>query len=562
LIKNPLTWFSNKLVILLYIGLILTTTHCANQALPPGGPIDIEPPYIVATYPNTNELNYKSNKFYFQFNEYIDRRSLEEALFVSPANIIKPKFDWSGRKVNVVLPYELDDNKTYSITIGTDVVDLNNKNRMLQAYTLAFSTGDKIDTFSISGKIFDDVPSGYLVLAYKINDLTQDTLNPCTVYSDYTTQAGKDGEFVLRNLSEGTYRVLAIRDEYKNLLYDQGTDKIGSYWETVTLDSNNITIDNLFIKTHLEDTSSFKLLDVDALDINHISLRLNKNINVSSWNTSLVTLLDSATGEKLDIKNYFIEDNRINRIKLLTGEMTSSTYILTVNSIKDSIGNVIDSNSNTYLFVGSLQPDTLRPTITKISLRDSMTTYSPIDPITLRINNIIDTNHFKNSVSLLADSNDVPFDICFYNNSSITISSNNFLYNKWYQLVIPKNALISYNSLDNQDSIIINFRTEERTSVTAISGSVVSDEPYIIEATNERNVKYKTKVQEDKSFKLDNIKEGRYTLFLFNDADSNSVYTHSKINPYKKPEKFYYFPDTLKVKASWPLEDVIIKIPD
>jgi hypothetical protein len=160
LIKDLLPCFSNKFIIFLYIGLILTIIHCANQALPPGGPIDTEPPYIVATYPNTNELNYKSNKFHFEFNEYIDRRSFEDAVFISPANIIKPEFDWSGKKVNVVLPYELDDNKTYSITIGTDVVDLNNRNRMNQAYTLAFSTGDKIDTFSISGKVFDNVTTG------------------------------------------------------------------------------------------------------------------------------------------------------------------------------------------------------------------------------------------------------------------------------------------------------------------------------------------------------------------------------------------------------------------
>lgn len=561
MIKNSLPWVTNKFVVFLYIWLVLTTLHCANQALPSGGPIDTEPPYIVATYPNANELNYKSNKFSFEFNKYIERKSFEDAVFVSPANIIKPDFDWSGKKVNVILPYELDENKTYSITIGTDVLDVNNKNRMAQAYTLAFSTGNHIDTFFMAGKVFDDLATGYIVVAYKINDLNQDTLNPCMVYSDYTTQTGKNGEFILKNLSEGKYRIFAIRDEYKNLLYDQGIDKIGSYWEDITLDSNNMAIYNLFIKTHLEDTAFFKLLDVDAIDMNHISIRLNRNIDVSSWIQSSVTILDSTNEKNINIINYYIEESKPNRIKLLTSEMTSNTYIITVNSIKDSLGNVIDSNSNTYSFVGSIENDTLKPAITTISLSDSMTNYVPIDPIKISINNIIDTNHFKNSILLMSDSNNILFDISFYNNSYIIISSNHFLYNKWYKLIIPKNALISHNSLYNQDSIIINFKTEERPSVTAISGLVESEELYIIEATNDKNLKYKTKMKENKSFKLENIKEGKYTLFLFNDADSNSVYTNCKINPYKKPEKFYYLPDTLKVKASWPLEDVIIKMP-
>ena len=561
MIKYSLPQFRNKFATLLYIGFLLTTIHCANQALPPGGPIDTEPPYIVATYPHANTLNYKSNKFHFEFNEYVERRSFEDAVFISPANIIRPKFRWSAKKVDVILPYEFDDNKTYSITIGTDVFDVNNKNRMAQAYTLAFSTGDHIDTFYISGKVFDDKSSGYLVVAYRINEFNQDTLNPCMVYADYTTQTGEDGRFVLKNLAEGKYRIFTIRDEYKNLLYDQGIDKIGSYWEDINIDSNKIAVHNVFIKTCLEDTASFKLLDVESVDINHISIRLNRNIDISSLLPNFATISDTATRKKLDIINYSIDEAKANRIKLLTGEMTNSTYFLTLHSIKDSIGNTIDSTGNNYLFVGSIESDTIRPAITRISLSDSMINYCPIDPVRVDINKIIDTSHFKNSVSLMTDSVNILFDICFHNNSHVTISSNHLLYNKWYRLIIPKNALISHNFLYNQDSVIVNFRTEERPSVTAISGIVDSEEPYIIEATSDKNVKYKTKVQENKSFKLDNIKEGRYTLFLFNDADSNSVYTNGKINPYKKPEKFYYFPDTLKVKASWPLEDVIIKVP-
>jgi hypothetical protein len=534
--------------------------NCANQMSPPGGPIDTEPPRIIETEPTPNTLNYKSNKFHFEFDKYVERRSFEEAVFVSPANVLKPKFEWSGEEVDVILPYELKDNKTYSITVGTDVVDIHNRNRMAESYTLAFSTGDKIDSFSISGKVYDGNTSGILISAYKIDSSNIDTLDPAKVIPDYTTQTGKDGDFTLKNLGTGTFRIFAIHDEYKNLVYDAMLDKIGSYWDEISLNDKKTFAAGIRIKTTLYDTTSLKLFEAEAKDNNHILLKFNRNIDPESVSHSSFIITDSSNGSGLKILGHYIQEGQTNQIRLFTDKLKESKYLFSLSGVHDSSGVYVDSNFSKYVFTGNNQKDTLKPGIT-LSIKDSMVNYCPSDPIMIKLNDIIDTSVFKKNISFSGKAEDVKYDIEVYHNSVINILPRNLAYNSWYKLYIPKEAIIGLNGLRmDKDSIEINFRTEERSSLTSISGNL-EDSSYIIEALSDKNVKYKTKAKKDKTFRFDNIKEGKYTLFLFVDSDSNSVYSYGKVFPYKKPEKFFYFPDTLKVKAKWPLEDVKIFVP-
>ena len=535
--------------------------NCANQAYPPGGPIDLEAPYIIETLPKPNTLNYKSNRFHFEFNKYIERRTFEEAVFISPANVVKPQFEWSGKEVDVILPYDLKENKTYSITVGTDVVDVHNRNRMTESYTLAFSTGDKIDSFSISGKIYDGNTSGILISAFRLDSSNRDTLDPAKTYPDYTTQTGKEGDFKLRNLGTGSYRIFAIQDEYKNLLYDAMLDKVGSYWEEINLSEKTVTVSGLKIKTTLFDTTSLKLFETEAKDNNHILVKLSKNIDPLTVSLSGFSVTDSASGSKLSIVDYYIKEGQTNQIRLLTDSMKENKYKLFAQNLHDSSGQFIDSSFNKYVFSGVTQRDTLKPLITSISIKDSMVNYCPADPIIITLNDIIDTSLFKKYFSFTSLDKEINYDFKVDNNSVISILPKTAAYNTWYKFYIPQKAVVGSNKLMMQkDSIEINFKTEERSSLTSISGDI-NDTTYIIVATNEKNIKYKTKAKKDKSFKLDRIKEGKYVLFLFQDSDSNSVYSYGKVFPYEKPEKFFYFPDTLKVKARWPLEDVKIVVP-
>ncbi|MEX0602158.1 MAG: Ig-like domain-containing protein, partial [Bacteroidota bacterium] len=203
---------------------------CAGQVPPQGGPVDTEPPFITTTFPADYSTGFTGDRIVLEFNEYVDRSSVQQSVFISP-DVGSLEFDWSGREVEILFFEPLRDNSTYVVNVGTDVVDIRNRNRMAEAATLAFSTGTTIDPGMIEGFIVPrkrgDERSGVMIFAYQVDGLESDTLDPTRVKPDYVTQTGTEGRFVLRHLRLGRYRIVAVRDEFRNLLYDRETDDFG-----------------------------------------------------------------------------------------------------------------------------------------------------------------------------------------------------------------------------------------------------------------------------------------------------------------------------------------------
>ena len=58
--------------------------RCANQLPPSGGDVDKIPPRIIEVYPPDGTINYSENFFELDFSEYVDKRSVRDAIFISP----------------------------------------------------------------------------------------------------------------------------------------------------------------------------------------------------------------------------------------------------------------------------------------------------------------------------------------------------------------------------------------------------------------------------------------------------------------------------------------------
>ncbi|MGH7602072.1 MAG: Ig-like domain-containing protein, partial [bacterium] len=158
---------------------LMILSACAREGFPPGGPEDRTPPQLVETAPAKNATRVPlSAHLEFTFSEKIDHASFEQALFISPAPAQdedkKLRFRWRGLRVEVIFPDSLRRERTHVVTLGTDVRDLRN-NRLANAFSLAFSTGDSIDTGEINGKIFHEKPAGVLILAYLLEATVGDS---------------------------------------------------------------------------------------------------------------------------------------------------------------------------------------------------------------------------------------------------------------------------------------------------------------------------------------------------------------------------------------------------
>ena len=204
---------------------IVLVFGCANQLPPTGGDDDTTPPRVLKITPSKNTLNYKGNTVEIDFDEYVDRRSLKDAMFISPKPLGELNYNWSGKSVEIEFPKELQKNTTYSFVIGKSLKDIHG-NYITAPIQFAFSTGPSIDNGKISGKVYTSKSENLMIFAY-INRGGDDSLmNPGKKFPDFFTQVDENNKFYFNHLPKEKFRLFALKDNNKNLLYDIGADEI------------------------------------------------------------------------------------------------------------------------------------------------------------------------------------------------------------------------------------------------------------------------------------------------------------------------------------------------
>lgn len=194
---------------------------CANRGVgPQGGPKDTIPPSVVKEDPLNGSLNFHDKQVTIWLNEYIQLDNVVENVLISPPQQRPPVVKAVGKRVVVTFEEDLKDSTTYSIQFGSAICDYTEKNP-LTGYTFSFSTGNDIDSLSISG---------YVVNAADLNPVKGVTvgLHPTNCDSLETQifrHIGKtdaDGMFSIDNIHEGSYRLYALRDNSRDFRYQPG----------------------------------------------------------------------------------------------------------------------------------------------------------------------------------------------------------------------------------------------------------------------------------------------------------------------------------------------------
>ncbi|MFC2136086.1 Ig-like domain-containing protein [Bacteroidota bacterium] len=264
--------------------------------------MDKIPPEIIEVYPEIGTTNFSDDYFEITFSEYVDKRSVKDAIFISPAIEGELEFDWSGKSLEVSWEVTLRANTTYTVSVGSDVVDHNNRNRMAETFNLIFSTGNEIDKGMISGKVYDEKPAGVMVFAYRKSD---SLFNPSEVKPDFISQVGEKGDYKLIGLADGDYRILAVRDEFRDFLYNVEQDQFGSPFTDVKLTDIDSTFVNLNFFLAIEDTTQPHLQSAVMTDRNHILVEFNENIDSTLLSTDNFSVVDSTTNTEYLPKYFF-----------------------------------------------------------------------------------------------------------------------------------------------------------------------------------------------------------------------------------------------------------------
>ena len=181
------------------------------MAPPQGGPIDkISPKVISSTPVNDALLVSEGTKVEILFSEEMDRKSTEQALFLSPYD--KMEMDWTGNKLQLDITLQAD--LTYLLTVGSGARDLRG-NVLREPFQLAFSTGSRLDPGSLVGSIYrtDGGSSTAEIFVYDLKYFSAEI-----VFDEprYRTQCLTGGRYNFSRLAPGMYRIIAFEDTNRN----------------------------------------------------------------------------------------------------------------------------------------------------------------------------------------------------------------------------------------------------------------------------------------------------------------------------------------------------------
>ncbi len=300
---------------LLYSLIILNVfllSRCAKIGAPTGGPKDVTPPRVVESNPENYAVNYNKENISITFDEFIQLKNINNELLVSPPLKELPDARMRNKTLVVDLNNELKDSTTYTLYFGNSITDLNEGN-VLANFEFVFSTGDHIDSMSVTGNLVDAYdlkpPKDpvYVMLYDNLNDSA-----PMLEIPSYIGKTDKNGNFEINNVKTGKFRIFALKDGNSDLKYDLPSEAIAF------IDSTFDLYPGKFSKEDLEAADS--MLKAQNQISDSLS-QLEKNPNDTSVKTGIDTTRERQRlryalhvnlfmfTEAVD-KQYIVSDNR------------------------------------------------------------------------------------------------------------------------------------------------------------------------------------------------------------------------------------------------------------
>lgn len=543
---------------ILFIVLFLLGS-CANQAPPPGGPEDRTPPQVFSTIPEANSLNVDLNtKIEILFSEKIDSRSIQNAIFISPNPGESVEIKSKGKKIILKFDKPLIDDVTYTITLGSGIKDLR-RNGMKQSFTLAFSTGIKLDRNQIRGKVFYERPEEVTVWAYF---LESEDINPSVQQPQYITQCGSDGSFRLYNIAPRKYRLFAVVDRIRNQTYQISQEFIGVTSSDIDLTADSLIVENKLFRLTKVDTSAIKILQVDQADRRHFRVRFSRPV-FQSIETELVVELKDSTGRKNEIVDRSVDTESPEIWSFTTQQRDELKYTITFQNLFNQDNKMVDGSIN-FDFLSINKPDTSHPEIITVTPEDSSLHIPQDFPFLLTFSESIDTTGLNQFITIFQDSTECKnYSTSWKTLSQLRIKPDS-LWNAlcWYHCEIDTNQFRDFakNPL-RFEKYKYSWKILDPDTLSEISGRIFDQDSlasgliFLELLKNGEEKAYREVTMQDTGlYKFANILPDQFIVQGFRDADKNGIFSFGNVLPFVPSERFFISQDTILVRSRWPNE--------
>lgn len=203
-------------------GIIIGSTGCANIIPPSGGPRDSIPPVLLKSTPPDSTRNFTGSHITMTFDEFIDLQNARENIILSPVYKTFPVINFKLNTLSIRLKDTLEPNTTYSLNFGNSLKDFNEGN-VLKNFTYIFSTGSRIDSLELKGKVIlaedGKIDSTLIAVLYR-NGADTSVIKE---RPRYIAKLDGKGNFIFRNLPAGTFYLYAYKDAGGSLRFSDTT---------------------------------------------------------------------------------------------------------------------------------------------------------------------------------------------------------------------------------------------------------------------------------------------------------------------------------------------------
>ncbi len=531
-----------------YLFVVLISTRCAQITPLTGGKKDATPPKALSYDPENASLNFTSKQITIQFDEYIRLTDIANQFIITPQTKEMPEIQANGKTLKITFNETLMPNATYKLSFGNAIIDLHEGN-VLQNFEYIFSTGSNIDSLKLSGQIlnaYDKKPASKLLVC-----LHQANANDSVVYKDkplYISKTDEAGNYSFNYLPNALFKLVAINDVNKNLLYDGSEEQI-AYQDTLINPNDGIPTNLLLFKevpfkSFIKKTSSLeygKAIIVYNKPQQDIKSVVAKNL-ISYSKNYLQDTLTLYYNYQFDTLQTVIsyQAKKADTVIIKIPSMETVVKLRKSNAINYSLR----SNINSILPYYALPEFDLNfPIENKDIFENKITLIEQRDSIKL-----------KKTITILKNGSSV---------KSFTIQSE-FKPETNYILTINKNALKDSINGRYNDSISYKFTTTSPDDYAQLNLKLFfpKKENYIVLLLNDKEQLIKKTLVEfslvstsEKLMEYKNLLPGNYFVRVVEDINKNGLFDTGDYFLHQQPEPVFINSTAIKLLAGWEIEN-------
>ena len=237
----------------------LLAVGCAQVRGLNGGAKDVTPPSLLTQSIDSFAKNVATNTLVLNFDEYVQAEAPGE-IIISPTLKQPPTLVCNKRLAMLSWSDTLKANTTYTVEFGNAISDITEGNKA--SLNFVFSTGNSLDSASISGAVYDAqkglVPEKTTIILYS------DSLFGAPAYAK---KVNAKGEFIFNYLPKANFHLAAFSDLNENRIWDE--NEVGDFIELPVSTEANVPLNLRFSPKKVEKLTE-ELFKTDSVGSGYI----------------------------------------------------------------------------------------------------------------------------------------------------------------------------------------------------------------------------------------------------------------------------------------------------